>query len=80
MASLTQKMWSNRFFLQRVEMVKESKEHLKSVNETYAQHFKKAIKIALLMISGGFQAIIHAVCPGFFKTSASDKIKNMVPQ
>jgi len=58
-------------------MIKESKEHLKSVNETYAQHFKVAIKIALLMVSGGIQAIIHAVCPGVFKTSASDKIKKL---
>ena len=58
-------------------MIKKSKEHLKSVNETYAQHFKVAITIALLMISGGFQAIIHAVCPGVFKTSASDKIKKL---
>jgi len=58
-------------------MIKKSKEHLNSVNETYAQHFKAAITIALLMISGGFQAIIHAVCPGVFKTSASDKIKRL---
>ena len=58
-------------------MIKESKEHLKSVNETYGQHFKIAIKIALLMILGGFQAIIHAACPGVFKTSASDKIKKL---
>ena len=58
-------------------MIKKSKEHLKSANETYSQHFKVAIKIALLMISGGFQAIIHAVYPGVFKTSASDKIKRL---
>jgi len=58
-------------------MIKESKKHLKSVNETYAQHFKIAIKISLLMILGSFQAIIHAVCPGVFKTSASDKIKRL---
>jgi hypothetical protein len=58
-------------------MIKESKEHLKSVNETYGQHFKIAIKIALLMILGGFQAIVHAVCPGVFKISASDKIKTL---
>jgi len=58
-------------------MIKQSKEHLKSVNETYAQHFKVGIKIAFLMILGGFQAIIHAVYPGVFKTSASDKIKKL---
>ncbi len=60
-----------------MKMIKKSKEHLKSANETYSQHFKVAIKIALLMISGGSQAIIHAVWPGVFKTSASDKIKRL---
>ena len=58
-------------------MIKDSKEHLKSVNETYFQHFKKAIKIGILMILGGFQAIFHAICPGILKTSASDKIKKL---
>ena len=58
-------------------MIKKSKEHLYSVNETYAQHFKVAFNISRLMIAGGFQAIIHAICPAVFETSASDKIKTL---
>ena len=56
-------------------MIKKSKEHLDSVNETYILHFKEAFKISCLMIRGGFQGIIHAICPAVFTTSASDKIK-----
>tara|TARA_B100001996_G_scaffold351942_1_gene312334 strand:- start:386 stop:583 length:198 start_codon:yes stop_codon:yes gene_type:complete len=56
-------------------MIKKSKEHLDSVNETYTLHFKEAFKISCLMIVGGFQAIIHAILPAVFTTSASDKIK-----
>ena len=56
-------------------MIKKSKKHLDSINETYTHHFKEAFKISCLMIAGGFQAIIHAICPAVFMTSASDKIK-----
>ena len=58
-------------------MIKKSKEHLDSVNETYTLHFKEAFKISCLMIAGGFQAIMHAICPAIFETSASDKIKKL---
>ena len=58
-------------------MIKDSKNHLNSVNETYLIHFKTAFKIGILMILGGFQAIFHAFCPGILKTSASDKIKKL---
>ena len=58
-------------------MIKNSKEHLSVVNETYKQHFKIALKIGFMMIAGGFQAIFHAFIPGILKTSASDKIKKL---
>ena len=58
-------------------MIKKSKEHLGLVKETYIQHFKVAFNISRLMIVGGFQAIIHAICPALFETSASDKIKKL---
>ena len=58
-------------------MIKDSKEHLTSVNETYIQHFKAATGIGLTMLVGGFQALLHALCPGIFRTSASDKIKDL---
>ena len=58
-------------------MIKNSKEHLRSVNETYIHHFKTAFLIGILMIIGGFQAITHAIFPGIFIKSASDKIKKL---
>ena len=58
-------------------MIKKSKEHLDLANETYFQHFKVAFNVSRLMIVGGFQAIIHAICPALFETSASDKIKKL---
>tara|TARA_B100001250_G_scaffold119874_1_gene101725 strand:- start:319 stop:519 length:201 start_codon:yes stop_codon:yes gene_type:complete len=58
-------------------MIKNSKEHLNSANETYYEHFKIASNIGIMMIFGGFQAIIHGLLPGILKTSASDKIKKL---
>ena len=58
-------------------MIKKSKEHLDLVNETYIQHLKVAFNVSSLMIVGGLQAIIHAICPAIFQTSASDKIKKL---
>ena len=58
-------------------MIKDSKDHLIAANETYFQHFKVATVIGLTMIVGGFQALLHALCPGILGTSASDKIKDL---
>ena len=58
-------------------MIKDSKEHLISVNETYFQHLKEATMIGLLMIFGGIQALLHGLFPGILRKSASDKIKDL---
>ena len=58
-------------------MIKKSKEHLVSANETYMQHFKFAIKVSFGMIVSGFLALIHAICPAVFQNSASNKIKEL---
>ena len=58
-------------------MIKDSKEHLLSVKETYIQHLKSAFLIGIMMIVGGFQAILHALCPAILQKSASDKIKKL---
>ena len=58
-------------------MINDSKEHLMTVDETYFQHLKEATMIGLLMIAGGIQALLHGLCPGILKTSASDKIKDL---
>ena len=58
-------------------MTKDSKEHLDLTNETYIQHFKVATCVGLSMISGGVQAIIHAIYPGTLTKAASTKIKKL---
>ena len=58
-------------------MIKDSKEHLDLTNETYAQHFKFATCVGITMISGGIQAIIHAIYPGILTKAASSKIKKL---
>ena len=58
-------------------MIKNSKEHLDLTNETYIQHFKFAICIAVTMIYGGMQAMIHAIYPGILTKAASTKIKKL---
>tara|TARA_B100002052_G_C15610726_1_gene475192 strand:+ start:260 stop:460 length:201 start_codon:yes stop_codon:yes gene_type:complete len=58
-------------------MIKDSKEHLKNANETYINHLIAACKIGMIMIMGGFQALLHALIPGILTKSASDKIKKL---
>jgi len=56
-------------------MIKDSKEHLDSTNETYIQHLKFATCVGIIMICGGIQALIHAIYPGILTKAASTKIK-----
>ena len=58
-------------------MIKISKEHLSLTNETYIQHFKFATCIAVTMVYGGLQAMIHAIYPGILTKAASTKIKKL---
>ena len=58
-------------------MIYKSKQHLKTVNESYTEHFLIAAKIGLIMIVYGLMAILHAIIPAYFQTSASNKIKEL---
>ena len=58
-------------------MIFKSKQHLKTVNESYTEHFLIAAKIGLIMIVYGLMAILHAIIPVYFQTSASNKIKEL---
>jgi len=58
-------------------MIKDSKEHLDLSNQTYTQHFKFATCVAISMIYGGIQAMIHAIYPGILTKAASTKIKKL---
>ena len=45
-------------------------EHPRSVNETYWEHFGFALRFGLKMAWGGVAAIIHAVFPFLFVSTA----------
>ena len=58
-------------------MIKKSKEHLNSVNESYFEHMSIATNVGFKMLSGGLMALIHGIIPGIFQIDASNKIKEL---
>ena len=58
-------------------MIKKSKQHLNSVNESYLEHMNVAFKVSLRMIAGGLMALIHGLIPAIFERNASDGIKDL---
>ena len=60
-----------------LNMIKKSKQHLKSVNENYLEHMLVAFKVSYNMLYGSLLALIHGLIPGLFENSASIKIKEL---
>ena len=48
-------------------MIRNSKDHLNKVNETYFNHMIVNFKIGLSTILSGFKFIIHGIVPALFK-------------
>ncbi|MEO6929511.1 MAG: DUF6356 family protein [Casimicrobiaceae bacterium] len=44
--------------------------HPATVGETYAQHFRFALRFGMLMTLGGLAALVHALLPFCFVTTA----------
>lgn len=51
--------------------------HPKSVGETYGQHLMFATGLGSQLIFAGLAAIVHGLVPGWFQTTASDKIRTL---
>ena len=51
--------------------------HPRSVNEDYLAHAGVALRFALLLLRAGLAALVHAVIPALFETSASSTIKKL---
>ena len=58
-------------------MIKDSKEHLNEVNETYFQHMRIAFKIGFIMLVTGFFCLTHGLIPSLFKKTGSNQIAKM---
>ena len=48
-------------------MIRNSKNHLNEVNETYLRHMFVNLKIDLSTIVTGFKFLIHGIIPALFK-------------
>ena len=51
--------------------------HPHSVGETYAEHFRFASSFGLRMLGGGLAAVVHAVLPFLFVTTASRAVGSL---
>ena len=52
----------------------------RAVNETYAEHLGFALRFGMKMLAGGLAAVIHAVLPFLFVTTAgriNDELQQM---
>jgi len=58
-------------------LINSSKKHLKEANESYFLHMLIALRVALNLIIAGTKAFIHAIVPGLFTKSASNKISEL---
>ena len=52
--------------------------HPASVGETYGQHFRFALRFGTSMLAGGVAAIVHALFPFLFTTTAGRINDNLV--
>ena len=58
-------------------MIRDSKKHLKDVEENYLQHMGVALKISSGLLIASLQAFFHSIIPAIFSKSASSKIKEL---
>ncbi len=58
-------------------MIKSSKSHLNSVNESYFEHQGVAFRYAINCLMAAGMAIVHGLIPAWFETGASDLVKKM---
>jgi hypothetical protein len=58
-------------------MIKNSKKHLKDIEENYLQHMSTALKISFQLLIASLQAFFHSIIPALFTKSASSKIEEL---
>ena len=54
-------------------MIRNSKNHLDEVNETYLKHMSVNFKTGLSMIKTGTKYLIHGIIPAICKKNGKDK-------
>ena len=54
-------------------MIRNSKNHLNEVKETYLKHMTINFKIGLSSLITGFKFMIHGIVPAFFKKNVKEE-------
>ena len=52
-------------------------DHPASVGETYAEHMAVALGYGARLLGAGCAAVVHAIVPALFQTTASDAVRAM---
>ena len=52
-------------------------EHPHSVGESYADHFRVAVRFGAAMVSAGVACMLHALVPALFERTGSRTIKRL---
>ena len=52
-------------------------DHPASVDETYLQHYSKALSFSLRLLGAGIACLIHALVPGLFVRTGSTMIEQL---
>jgi len=55
-------------------MLRQSRQHLDAAGESYFTHMYHALRFSARLMGAGLALIIHALCPGWFKTTGSDAV------
>jgi len=55
-------------------MLRQSRQHLASVNERYFRHLRHALGFAAKLLGAGLALVVHAIVPGWFETTGSDAV------
>ena len=58
-------------------MIRNSKNHLNEVNETYLNHMAVNLKIGLSTLITGFKYLIHGIIPTLFKNTSKENSENL---
>ncbi len=68
-------MKTNSLPASRIAFFRAFKEHPGSVGETYFEHMAFAGRFAVTLFAAGFAALVHALVPPLFETTASRQIR-----
>ena len=63
-----------------MQFIAKFRTHPASVGETYFTHMAFALRFAVLLIAAGFAALIHALIPPLFESTAGRIVRSLADE